>query len=120
MIEKVFDANNMNYKKDDPEYNLMFLRTMEVYFNDLLTSKRHPYGRGYVRLVDVLTEIGFGPDPIGYISGWMTGYECENTVIDFGIEEKEDGSISLNFNDDLINWDYVMFADTCISKRGLK
>lgn len=77
---RLFDAGNPYWEKDS-EYNLMFLRAKQNYFNDKLKVDRRVF------LNDVYKELGFPPTKAGQVVGWV--YDPENPIgdnyIDFGI-----------------------------------
>lgn len=77
---KCFDETCLGWEKD-PEYNLMFLRQQQSYFNDLLKS------RGHVYLNEVHDALGMPRTKAGQIVGWV--YDPSNpdidNYIDFGI-----------------------------------
>lgn len=77
---RIFDCGNIGWTKD-PEYNLMFLRKQQAYFNNKLIAD------GHVFLNDVYKELGFPVTKAGQCVGWV--YNKENPVgdnfIDFGI-----------------------------------
>lgn len=64
-----FDRNCLNWT-DDAEFNKIYLKAEEVYFNTLL---RH---RGYVFLRDIYEKIGFPIDDRAIVVGWF--YDLEN------------------------------------------
>ena len=86
------------------DYNLMFLRGIQNYANDLLNS------RGHVFLNEVLDGIGLQRTEEGQVLGWCLG--LGDDFVDFGIDEyysdeysdaAQDGylkNIHLNFNCD--------------------
>lgn len=76
---KFFDEYNQYWMKT-PEYNLLFLRQKQSYFNDLL------YARGHVFLNEVYKELGIPETQAGAIVGWTIDPEGDNYV-DFGIYE---------------------------------
>lgn len=102
---KFFDESNANWSKT-PEYNLMFLRTQQQYFNDQLQAY------GFVFLNDVYRALGLERTQAGQIVGWKlkkTG--LNDGFIDFGIYDIADpncrafvngneASILLDFNCD--------------------
>ena len=69
--------------QNDPEYNLMFLRSQQQYANDLLKAK------GYLFLNDVYDMLGIEKTKAGQIVGWV--YDTKNpnhngdNFVDFGI-----------------------------------
>lgn len=84
---------------DDPEYNLMYLRNQEKYFNDILKA------RGCVFLNDVYKSLGFSIIKAGQIVGWV--YDPSRRI-DFGLTEKRNSdflngltpNVLLDFNVD--------------------
>lgn len=97
-----------------PEYNLMFLKTIQNNFNDLLRV------RGHVFLNEVYDALGIERTTAGQIVGWV--YDPENGIgdnyIDFGIFDKHDKSarafvngyenvILLDFNVDGVVYDML-------------
>lgn len=108
----IFDSSNPNWTKN-ANYNLMFLRGVENYINDLLNS------RGHVFLNDVFDALGMRRTPDGAIKGWVKGYG--DGYISFGIDW-EDGekhpsvrrflnglepSVWLDFNIDGLIWNLI-------------
>ncbi len=96
MYARVFDSSCKNWDKVQ-EVNLMYLKSQQNYFNDILRW------RGYVFLRDVYECLGFPVTQTSLFVGWY--YDPTNTLgdnyIDFDIHEKEDGSgIELDFNVD--------------------
>ena len=93
------------------DYNLMFLRGIENYLNDLLVS------RGHVFLNEALDALGMKRTREGSVTGWL--YKCGgDDFIDFGISQYytdeycdiQDGrmpNIHLNFNVDGLIWDKI-------------
>ena len=77
---KIFDESNPNWTKD-PEYNLMFLKGQQAYFNQRLQSK------GYVFLNEVYKALGFEETKAGHVVGWTYDEKEPNgdNFIDFGI-----------------------------------
>lgn len=61
-----------------PEFNLLFLRQKQSYFNDLL------HAQGFVFLNDVYKELGIPATQAGNIVGWEISENGDN-YIDFGI-----------------------------------
>ena len=97
MYARTFDRNCPAWSPDR-ENNLMFLRYMQHYCNDLLKLK------GKVYLSDVYEKLGFPVDQASRMVGWR--YFEDNTsgdnYIDFGLFDLEisDDSIVLDFNVD--------------------
>lgn len=77
---RFFDESNPYWEKDS-EYNLMFLRAKQNYFNDKLKVD------GHVFLNDVYKELGIPTTKAGQVVGWV--YDKDNPLgdnyIDFGI-----------------------------------
>lgn len=93
---RVFDSSCANWDKDQ-YFNRLYLRSQEIYFNDMLRA------RGYVFLRDVYECLGFPLTQTSLFVGWYddpTNAFGDN-YIDFDIHVKEDGSgIELDFNVD--------------------
>ncbi|QED11583.1 hypothetical protein PP914_gp093 [Arthrobacter phage Qui] len=99
---RVFDETNRNWERK-PEYNLLFLRSMENWTNDLL------HARGYVFLNDVYDRLGFDRTPAGQIVGWFMNSEG-TTRVDFGIQDRQNEvgpKVLLEFNVDGIIYDKI-------------
>lgn len=76
---RIFDETNPNWEKS-PEFNMMFLRSQQTYFQNVLNS------RGYVFLNEVYDALGFEMTSAGALVGWMQGQEDEPTnYISFGL-----------------------------------
>ena len=94
---KVFDEHSANWSKDR-EYNIMFLRYHQRFYNDLLKEK------GCVFLSDVLISLGIDTYDDDYLIshkiGWSYVGNQDDIYIDFGIEydDSSDPCIKLNFN----------------------
>jgi hypothetical protein len=73
----------------EPEFNELFLRNVENYFNDRIKS------RGVVFLNEVLVELGLGRTQEGQIVGWSAG-----SHISFGGVVHQNGVYLLEFNVD--------------------
>lgn len=110
---KFFDEANPNWK-NDPEYNLMFLKSQQQYANDLLQA------RGRLFLNEVYDMLGIDRTKAGQVVGWV--YNKENPIgdnfVDFGIYDmsKErvrafvngyETNILLDFNVDGNIWDLM-------------
>lgn len=76
-----FGPGNPNWEKN-PAYNLMWLRGIENYCNDLLRSRKHLF------VNDILDALGEKRTAEGAVNGWL--YDNGNTYISFGIDW-EDG-----------------------------
>ena len=82
---RFYDDGCKGWEKD-PEYNLMFLRHVQDYLNDLLRT------RGHVFLNEAYDQLGIPRTKAGAIVGWV--YNEKNPVgdnyIDFGIYDPKD------------------------------
>jgi hypothetical protein len=110
---KFFDEANPNWQ-NDPEYNLMFLKSQQQYANDLLKA------RGRLFLNEVYDMLGIDRTKAGQVVGWT--YNPNNPTgdnfVDFGIYDmsKErvrafvngyETNILLDFNVDGNVWDLM-------------
>lgn len=107
---KFFDELNINWS-DNPDYNMLFLRTQQNYANDLLKA------RGHLFLNEVYSMLGIPHTSAGAIVGWTIGAGGDNYV-DFGIFTRDsqvvrefvngyERSILLDFNVDGVIWDMI-------------
>lgn len=104
-----FDEYNPNWS-EDPEYNKVYLRSMQNYFNDLL------HARGHLFLNEVYNQLGFPHTQAGSVVGWVMSPDGDNYV-DLGIFNSLDpdrvrdfvngreGSVLLDFNVDGVIYD---------------
>lgn len=83
----LFDETNPNYQKGQ-DYNFMFLRAQQSYFNNLLIA------RGHVLLNDVLDRLGIDRTKAGSVVGWVYDPEdnSRDNYIDFGMYDYTDQS----------------------------
>lgn len=93
---RIFDSSCKDWDKDR-EFNMMYLKAQQTYFNDILRN------RGYVFLRDVYECLGFPVTQTSLFVGWY--YDPTNAFvdnyIDFDVHVKEDESgIELDFNVD--------------------
>lgn len=104
---RIFDQLSSNWQPN-PEYNLIFLKAQQNYFNDILQS------RGIVFLNEVYKSLDLPISQAGQFVGWVLGDEGDN-YIDFGLYKLdnarfvngiEDG-ILLDFNVDGVVWDKI-------------
>lgn len=92
-----------------PESNLIFLRAVQNYCNDLLRS------RGHLFLNEAYTELGLEHTKAGAVVGWRWRAGSGDDCVDFGIwdgnKEADDffrgreDSVMLDFNVDGLIWD---------------
>ena len=68
-----------------PEYNMMFLKMQQSYFNNMLNA------RGHVFLNEVYDALGIERTKAGSVVGWILGEGRENCV-DFGIYDGREAS----------------------------
>ena len=74
---KFFDDSCTQWSSE-PDYNMMFLRAQQNYYNEMLRS------RGHVFLNEVYDALGIPRTEAGAIVGWVLG-EGRDNFIDFGI-----------------------------------
>ena len=105
---RFYDESCSQWSKN-PEYNLMFLRSQQNYYNDMLKA------RGHVFLNEVYDALGIPRTQAGAIVGWVIGATGDN-FIDFGIFDGDrmksrdfvngyERSILLDFNVDGVIYD---------------
>lgn len=108
---KFFDESSPNWNKN-PEYNLMFLKAQENYYNDLLKA------RGHVFLNEVYEALGIEHTQAGAVVGWVLSEDNGDNYIDFGLYELNserarafvngyERSILLDFNVDGVIFDQI-------------
>ena len=110
---RFFDEYNPNWQ-NDPEYNLMFLKSQQQYANDLLRA------RGRLFLNEVYDMLGMERSKAGQVVGWVynEANPSGDNFVDFGIYDlhKErtrafvnglEPSILLDFNVDGNIWDLM-------------
>lgn len=108
---RFFDDGSSSWNKD-PEYNLIFLKCQQNYFNDLLKA------RGHVFLNEVYKELGLPHSKAGSIVGWVYNPNDgdRDNFINFGIFDAgaevirdfvngHEGAILLDFNVDGVIYD---------------
>lgn len=80
---RFFDSSCMEWS-DNPEYNMMFLKSVQSHCNNLLIAN------GYLFLNDVYKALGMQPSIAGQSVGWI--YDENNPVgdnyVDFGLFDK--------------------------------
>ena len=110
VYSRFFDESCAQWSKN-AEYNLMFLRSQQNYYNDMLTA------RGHVFLNEVYDSLGIPRSQAGSIVGWVLG--GGDSKIDFGIFDGDrmrardfvngyERSILLDFNVDGVIYDLFM------------
>lgn len=100
--------------QNDPEYNLMFLKSQQQYANDLLVS------RGRLFLNEVYRMLGIDETKAGQVVGWVYDPDCPvgDNYVDFGIYDMDrervrafvngyEPNILLDFNVDGNIWDLM-------------
>lgn len=108
---RFFDEANENWSKNS-EQNLIFLKQVQSYMNDLLIS------RGHVFLNEVYDALGLKRSEAGQLVGWVHGLGEADGFIDFGIFDADDEvkrmfvngdetSILLDFNVDGVVYDLI-------------
>lgn len=106
---RFFDESCANWCKT-PEYNLMFLKTQQTYFNNMLLA------RGHVFLNEVYDSLGIERSQAGAVVGWCRG--MGDDYIDFGIYNDkscqarrfvngDERTILLDFNVDGVIYDHI-------------
>jgi hypothetical protein len=96
----IFDARAKNWH-EVTSYNLVFLRTIQRYMNDILRT------RGHVFLNDVYDQLGFKRTPDGAITGWIYGAGFHNYISFGNLAVSQGTSIPLEFNVDGIMYDKI-------------
>lgn len=101
---RFFDESNTNWCINKPEYNLMFLRSVQQWANDALVTRRKLY------LNEVYDALGMEKTEAGQFVGWVYNKDDPTHVgdnhVDFGIQDltpskiKRAKSILLDFNVD--------------------
>lgn len=77
---KFFDEMSPNWKQN-PEYNLFFLRCQQQWANDRLN------GHGFLFLNEVLESLGLERTQAGQHVGWKLGQPNSDQYVDFGMYE---------------------------------
>lgn len=106
---RFYDENCTQWSKE-PEYNLVYLKGQQNYYNDMLKA------RGHVFLNEVYDALGIERTKAGQVVGWVIG-EGDN-FIDFGIFDGDrqkardfvngyERSILLDFNVDGVIYDKI-------------
>jgi hypothetical protein len=87
LFARSFDETNSNWS-DRLEYNEMFLKVQESYFNDKLAA------RGHLFLNEVYDALGFERVPQGQLIGWI---HSDGERVIFRLT-KTDNAIFIEFN----------------------
>lgn len=96
-VSHVVFGSNSPLWHGDKYYNLLFLQSMQNYFNDLLVAN------GFVFINDILQMIGLRRTPAGQLVGWLIE---ETPFIDFGIRPDDtENSFDINFNTESVIFD---------------
>ena len=96
-MKEKFNDRSIYWTKDNIDYNLMFVKSVEQYLNNKLKAK------GYVTIFEAYDQLGLTLDPKRLLSvsdpkelWWDYG---EDVTIDFGVKENKDsGIVELDFN----------------------
>lgn len=106
---RFFDETSNNWVKN-PDYNKVFLRAQQNYFNDLLIA------RGHVFLNEVYDALDLPRSQAGALVGWVHGGKGDN-YIDFGMYTNNNSSrtfinglesaVLLDFNVDGVIYDLI-------------
>lgn len=97
---RVFDKMSSNWQPE-PEYNMLFLKAQQNYFNHLLQSRRHVF------LNEVYDALDIPRTRVGQVVGWYLDGEGDD-YIDFGLYRMDnarfvngiENAILLDFNVD--------------------
>lgn len=102
MYAKIYDCTCKGWR-ETPDYNLLFLKAQQAYWNDKLKLD------GVVYLNDVYKSLGIEPTKAGQVVGWKLTEDGDN-YIDFGLYENErfinglEANVLLDFNVDGVVW----------------
>lgn len=98
MYARTFDSACLNWS-ENREFNLLYLKSQQRYFNDVLKAK------GYVFLRDIYECFGLTVTKTSLFVGWY--YDLDNPLgdnyIDFGLpkeDEENTANITMDFNVD--------------------
>lgn len=112
IYSRFFDESSPSWNKE-PEYNLIFLKAQQNYWNDKLKA------RGHVFLNEIYEELGLQHSKAGAIVGWVWNPDdpTRDNFIDFGIFNDRqvardfvngfEGSVLLDFNVDGVIYDLI-------------
>lgn len=79
---KFFDASSREWEKDNPEYNLLFLKSVQEHCNNIF------HARGHLFLNEVYDALDIPRTAAGAVVGWVEGNGDD--YIDFGIWNADD------------------------------
>jgi hypothetical protein len=110
MYARFFDEFSTQWDRN-PEYNLLWLRNTQNYWNDVLRT------RGHVFLNEVYKSLGLDHTTPGSVVGWIYGRGGDD-YIDFGVFDSDsmsarnfmngrDASVLLDFNCDGVIYDKI-------------
>lgn len=112
MYAKFFDESCLQWTRD-AQYNYMFLKATQKYYNQMLIA------RGHVFLNEVYEALGLPHTAAGSVVGWVAGKNGGDNYIDFGIFDRQGNpqvrkfvnghecSILLDFNVDGPIWNLI-------------
>lgn len=112
MYAKFFDESCLQWTRD-AQYNYMFLKATQKYYNQMLIA------RGHVFLNEVYEALGLPHTSAGSVVGWVAGKNGGANYIDFGIFDRQGNpqvrkfvnghecSILLDFNVDGPIWNLI-------------
>lgn len=95
----MFNKETSTQWSKNEEYNLIFMRSRQSFFNDLLKA------RGHLFLNEVYDELGLARTVAGTIVGWVL--KDGRGLVDIGIVEKSDEWMKLSFNCDGVIYDLI-------------
>lgn len=93
---RFFDASSSGWIKDQ-DYNTLFLKAQENYWNYVLKV------RGHVFLNEVYDSLGMSRSNEGAVTGWTNEQTTSDNFINFKILEKHEQGFLLDFNANLID-----------------
>jgi hypothetical protein len=110
--KRFYDQDSSRNWSQDPQMNMLFLRTVQNWCNDRLKA------RGHLFLNEVYQELGLSHTPPGAVVGWRWNKGSGDDYVDFGIWDTSregvndffngrEGAILLDFNVDGVIWDKI-------------
>ncbi len=88
-----FDSSCTSWE-ENREWNRMYLKATENYFNDILKN------RGYVFLRDIYEYLGIPANRTSLVVGWSSKSTCSDGYIEFDLENVGETDYSVDFNVD--------------------